>query len=95
MQFRIFVPHTLRIDDGLLVGLAERANKRLRAPLQAPIQAEELMWQAEIEGFLPPIPDGAHLVGEHMFAYSRAQLSGLARRHSRPAPALPTERKQP
>lgn len=93
MKFRIYVPENRWVADELLVGLAERANKRLGAPLQQALWSEELMWQAEIEGLFATIPDGGHLVGEHMVSYPRAKLVQLARRHRRRA-AQP-ERKEP
>lgn len=93
MQFRIFVPDVRRIPDELVVGLAERANKRLGRPLENGIGTEDLLDQAALEGLIEPVPIGGSIEGMHCMYFTRGKLVQLARRQRRRLPEL--ERKEP
>jgi hypothetical protein len=80
MNFRVYVPQRRWIPNEALVGLCERAHKRLGIALHNGIGAEELLHQAELEGLVEPVPDGSTFEACHLRYYTRAELMRLGRR---------------
>lgn len=80
MNFRLWIPLRRTIPDALLVGLAERVNKRLGKPLQNAVEAADLLEQAELERIIEPRPNPGFLDTYHDRRYGRTDLVKLARR---------------
>lgn len=89
MKFRVYVPTTLTVPSELVLGLAERANKRLGYPLQRAVCADDLLEQAELEQLIDPLADGTNLDAYHDRYWTRSELLRLRTRAQRRADMRP------
>ena len=79
MRFTLFTPRVVDIPDGLLVGLAERANKRLGRPLERDVWSEDLFEQAVLDKVIDQPPADSMLDSDDCLRLSRRELAARDR----------------